>query len=264
MPAVYAHYRFGAKVSRKLEGDLKAIVTEYHPQFVIGLQGPDIFFFYRPLTKNPMIRYGSHLHGIPARSFFERGIKVVGEKGRDSREYAYLLGFLCHFVLDSECHPYVDEMIGKSGVKHLEIEEEFEKKLLRLDGKDPFAFETARLIPADEATSKAICPFYEGISWETVQSSLRWMRRVKRFFTAPGEAKFHVLNTVMKAGGKKYPYYKGLLNQHTDNPRCAKSNLGLWKRLQGAEDVAVSLIKNLDEGIQDGARLGERFDRTFE
>ena len=41
MPAVYAHYRFGAKVSRKLEGDLKEIVTKYHPQFAIGLQGPD-------------------------------------------------------------------------------------------------------------------------------------------------------------------------------------------------------------------------------
>ena len=167
MPAVYAHYRFGAKVSRKLPEDLRKIVTTYHPQFTIGLQGPDIFFFYRPYRKNRIARYGNHLHEIPAREFFEHGVRVVKGTGRESGEYAYLLGFLCHFILDSECHPYVSEMIGETGVLHLEIEEEFEKALLRKDGKDPFAYETARLIPADRATASAIRPFYQGISCQT-------------------------------------------------------------------------------------------------
>ena len=141
MPAVYAHYRFGAKVSRKLPEDLRKIATTYHPQFTIGLQGPDIFFFYRPYRKNRIARYGNHLHEIPAREFFEHGVRVVKGTGRDSGEYAYLLGFLCHFILDSECHPYVSEMIGETGVQHLEIEEEFEKALLRK--RDP------ALLPGD-------------------------------------------------------------------------------------------------------------------
>lgn len=264
MPAVYAHYRFGAKVSRKLEGDLKEIVTKYHPQFAIGLQGPDIFFFYRPFGKNAIIKYGNHLHEIPARSFFEHGLKVVREKGRDSREYAYLLGFLCHFILDSECHPYVNEMIEKIHVQHLEIEEEFEKKLLRLDGKDPFAYEMARLIPTDQDTAQAASSFYEGISPETARCCLRWMKRIKRLLTTPGEAKFQILNTLMKAGGGKYPYYKGLLTQRTDNMKCEGTNLGLWKRFLGAEEVAVSMIRNLDESLREEAKLSERFDRTFE
>ena len=75
MPAVYAHYRFGAKVSRKLPEDLRKIATTYHPQFTIGLQGPDIFFFYRPYRKNRIARYGNHLHEIPAREFFEHGVR---------------------------------------------------------------------------------------------------------------------------------------------------------------------------------------------
>ena len=114
MPALYAHYRFGARVSRRLDGDLKDIVKKYHAQFVIGLQGPDLFFFYRPWSLNRVSKYGYRLHSLSAAPFFEHGISVVKEKGRDSGEYAYLLGFLCHFILDSECHPYVEEMMGET------------------------------------------------------------------------------------------------------------------------------------------------------
>lgn len=118
MPAFYAHDRFGEKAAGKLEEELRQIVMKYYPQFEIGLQGPDIFFFYRPYFKNKVTRYGSHLHNISARSFFEHAPEVVKKYGRDSAEYAYLLGFICHFTLDSECHPYVEKMIQKTGVQH--------------------------------------------------------------------------------------------------------------------------------------------------
>lgn len=62
MPAIYAHDRFGEKVAKKLGGELKRFVFEYYPQFEIGLQGPDIFFFYRPYTKNRVVKYGNQSH----------------------------------------------------------------------------------------------------------------------------------------------------------------------------------------------------------
>lgn len=129
MPAIYAHDRFGEKAAKKLDGELKRFVFEYYPQFEIGLQGSDIFFFYRPYMKNKIIKYGHHLHGISAKPFFEHAMKVINKRGRDSAQYAYLLGFICHYILDSECHPYISQMIEKTGVQHLEIEEEFEKSL---------------------------------------------------------------------------------------------------------------------------------------
>ena len=129
MPAIYAHDRFGEKVAKKLDGELKRFVFEYYPQFEIGLQGSDIFFFYRPYMKNKIVKYGHHLHGISAKPFFEHAMKVINKRGRDSAQYAYLLGFICHYILDSECHPYISQMIEKTGVQHLEIEEEFEKSL---------------------------------------------------------------------------------------------------------------------------------------
>ena len=228
MPALYAHYRFGARVSRCLDGDLKDIVKKYHAQFVIGLQGPDLFFFYRPWSLNRVSKYGYHLHSLSAAPFFEHGISVVKEKGRDSGEYAYLLGFLCHFILDSECHPYVEEMIRETGVQHLEIEEEF-----------------------------------ENMDQDTVKQSLNDLRMVKKLFHAPGAVKQDVINTVMKLLGK-YDKMKGLMNQRVDNPKCQKTNAGLMERFDRAVGIGAKMIRSFDDSVRTGCKLDERFDRTFE
>ena len=93
MPAFYAHSRFGARVTGRMKGDLKEIIRKYYRQFEIGLQGPDLYFFYRAYGSNPVSRYGNYLHGVSAKPFFEHGLHVIRKVGRESREYAYLLGF---------------------------------------------------------------------------------------------------------------------------------------------------------------------------
>ena len=150
MPAFYAHKRFGAQVAKVLPADLSTIVTKHYTAYDIGLQGPDIYFYYRPCYINRIIKTGIGLHHAPARDFFENALRVMKKTPRDSAQYAYLMGFIAHFTLDSECHSYVNHYIEKSGVAHLEIEEEFEKKLLRLDQKDPLAYPYAEKIPRQE------------------------------------------------------------------------------------------------------------------
>ena len=47
------------------------------------------------------------MHEEPGRDFFDLARRVVHcEAGRDAA-LAYALGFVCHFALDSTCHPYV-------------------------------------------------------------------------------------------------------------------------------------------------------------
>lgn len=45
----------------------------------------------------------------------------------------------------------------------MEIEEEFEKKLLRIDNKDPLAYPIAKLVPTDWNTVEAIAPFHPAV-----------------------------------------------------------------------------------------------------
>lgn len=266
MPAIYAHDRFGKEVAERVLGEPGKTVRRYYTQFKIGLQGPDIFFFYRFNTDNPIVSYGQHLHRISALPFFRHAVDIIRKKGCNSREYAYLLGFLCHFILDSECHPYVEDMIEVTGVQHLEIEEEFEKLLLRLDGQDPVGYPLADLIPTDPETVRAIYPFYrtnESITPKIIFQSLRYMKLIKRFLTAPGKLKHAAINTGMKLTGK-YPYVKGLMNQRVDNPNCKESNEGLLTRFDAAIDLAAGIIGSLDESIRTGKPLSERLDRNFE
>lgn len=264
MPAFYAHHCFGAKVSAKMSGNQKDIIDKYYTQFAIGLQGPDIFFFYRPWSSNTITKYGYHLHSISAYPFFEHAVQVVRRKGRDSREYAYLMGFICHFILDSECHPYVDSMINETNVQHLEIEEEFEKYLLRRDGEDALAYPLADLVPTDNTTAVAIYPFYQHISPSTIKRSLEWLKLIKRIFRAPGALKQRILNALMHLTGK-YSYWKGLMHQRIDNPKCKKSNEELLFRFDNAVDIAVTMIQKFDQSIiLEEETLDERFDRTFE
>lgn len=263
MPAFYAHNYFGTKVSEQLEGEVKQIVFKYYKQFEIGLQGPDIFFFYKPYKKNKVSEYGNKLHSISARPFFLHALDVVKKKGRDTKEYAYLLGFICHYILDSECHSYVDEMIAVCGVQHLEIEEEFEKLLLRRNNQDPIGFELAKLVPTDDETAEAIYPFYPGFDQLTVKKSLMDLKMIKKLFTAPGKVKHATINTAMKLTGK-HAQLKGLMNQHQDNPKCYESNDGLLRRFNKAIDVAITMIYAFDESVVEGKKLSERFNRTFE
>lgn len=263
MPAFYAHYRFGAKVFDQISGELKETLKQHHPQFVTGLQGPDIFFFYRPYCLNKVSKYGFRLHKISAYPFFEHARLVIREKGRDSAEYAYLMGVICHFVLDSECHPYVGQMMEELKVQHLEIEEEFEKALLRLDGKEACRYPLARLVPVDDKTARSATPFYEKVTQEEIRRALKDMKMVKRLFYAPGAFKYTVLDILMRLTGK-YKKVKGLMIQRKDNPACRKSSEGLMLRFDRAVKLAVRMLYSFDEGIQKGGALERRFDRTFD
>lgn len=63
MPAAYAHYTFGKKVLANIENpDIRRIITEHRALFDIGLHGPDILFFYRPLKSNPVSKAGHLMH----------------------------------------------------------------------------------------------------------------------------------------------------------------------------------------------------------
>ena len=249
MPALYAHKRFGDAVIAGLSGEIKEVIQKHPLQFRIGLQGPDPYFFYRPILKNHVAKLGSDMHKENADVFFKTARKVIRQKGLDSREYAFILGFICHFALDSECHPYVNAMVEELGVDHMEIEGEFEKYLLRKDKKDALRHPIAKLIPTDIATVKAFKSFFPEISEAEIKESLVTYRLIKHVFTTPSKYKQAVINTLLKI----------LFNE-----LCQVTNEGLEERLGKAVPVAVELLLNYDRSARTGEALVERFKRTYD
>ena len=241
MPSTYAHRRFGADVLQQLPAALQDQIGKNRALFDVGLHGPDLLFYYHAAKSNPVSALGNAMHEQPGRVFFERARGVVRQaKDRDAA-LAYALGFVCHFALDSTCHPYVEAYTRQSGVSHCEIETEFDDMLLRRDGHDPKSFFTASHIRPTAENARVIAPFYEGLTGLQVLDALKGMIAMHRLLQPSGAVKRWVVLTGMKAVGK-YDVLHGLVANPQPNPQCTESNEKLDALYQQAIPLAVRLI----------------------
>lgn len=125
MPDIIVHTRFGAEVLERLEIDVDRNIYNF------GLIGPDPYLFYRFYIapfRHRVNRYSSIMHREHTGDFLIELIK----RGKDDQEiFSYAAGFLCHYALDSNTHPYINRKAKNSFPMHMAIEH----KLDRMTGK---------------------------------------------------------------------------------------------------------------------------------
>lgn len=102
MPSAYAHYKFGKMVIPGLPKDIKNVIKKYPAPFKAGLQGPDFLFYYRAFSKNKINQIGVSIHHKDFYPFMTHAVKIVNKYGKNSSQYSYLLGLICHYVLDKK------------------------------------------------------------------------------------------------------------------------------------------------------------------
>lgn len=175
---------------------------------------------------------------------------------------AYLLGFVCHFALDSACHGYIEHKIAVSGVTHTEIESEFDRSLLLAQGIEPLSARlTGHIVPSAE-NAAAIAPFFEGISAKQVQKALRSMLFYNGLLRAPCPPKRFFVNAALRLTGN-YKEMHGMMIAKKPVPACADSNLRLLKLMNAAAGECVALAENLSAYLGGTAELSPAFDKTF-
>lgn len=261
MPSTYAHLRLGREVLRRLEGRDGDVCTAHEDLFLIGLHGPDVLFYYDALHRNPVSAIGFAMHDRPGREFFTHAREAVSETGDAGRAYAY--GFACHFALDSEAHPYIEDYIHAHGVAHTAIEGEFDRMLLERDGIEPARAYLAGHISTDADGCAVIARFLPDVTAEQVAKALDDMRRYNRLLVAPGRLKRGLIEHELRKTGN-YDDMVGLILRNEPDPRCEESDAALDRIYEGAVDLSLELIGQLgaffDGGVDD---LPPRFDRTF-
>ena len=258
MPSTYAHRRFGADVLQQLPAALQDQIGKNRALFDVGLHGPDLLFYYHAAKSNPVSALGNAMHEQPGRVFFKRARGVVRQaKDRDAA-LAYALGFVCHFALDSTCHPYVEAYTRQSGVSHCEIETEFDDMLLRRDGHDPKNFFTASHIRPTAENARVIAPFYEGVTVDETLAAMKGMITVHHLLQAANPVKRWVVLTGMRVAGK-YEFMHGLVANPQPNPKCVQSSQKLEELYKTAVPLAVRLIEEYAENKP----LGAEYQHTF-
>ncbi|MGN0098402.1 MAG: hypothetical protein ACI38Y_03635 [Candidatus Methanomethylophilaceae archaeon] len=262
MPSTYAHYRFGRDVMASTRGDVCKDIVENLDLYNIGLHGPDILFYHDALVKNRVNAIGFAMHDRPGKEFFGPAKEVLEGMADRSAGRAYLYGFICHFMLDSECHPYIEEKIAESGVSHTRIESEFDRVLLERDGFDPFKKDLTSHIHPSPELSTVISPFLPGVTAEEVEKSLRDMVTYNGYINTPSRLKRTLIERKLKATGNLEDM-GGMLIGLKPEPKCADSNAKLTDLYGNAVRPTAMLMESYLGYLENGDELPSRFDRTF-
>ena len=261
MPSTYAHYLFGEQVLGRLEEKQAQLVRAHRQLYDIGLHGPDILFYYHPLTNNKVNRVGFGMHGRPAEMFFTSAKQACLNAPDKAAALAYAIGFVCHFALDVNCHSYIENKIAVSDVRHTEIESEFDRALLLQRGIEPLSAKLTEHIVASEANARVIAPFF-GVTQKQVKKALRSMKFYNEMMRAPHAGKRFLVNTAMHLTGNWREMHGMMIAKHPI-PACEDSNMRLFKLMRKAQDECVVLIQNFVEYVEGKEELSPAFSRTF-
>ena len=262
MPSTYAHYRLGQQVRRELEGNERKIIEKYPQLYLIGLHGPDILFYYKPLRPNPVNQIGYDLHGHSGKEFFERAKNIINSQKEKEPFLAYTYGVLNHFALDVSCHGYIDEKIAASGISHTEIEVEFDRMLMLMDGKDPLRQNlTEHIVPCME-NAEVIRWFYPKTTPADVREALKGMITYNNMLIAPSRIRRFFIYALLYVSGN-YKEMHGLLVNYRKNPQCEDSNRQLMQYYRQAKLTALRMISQFGTYLDASRGLEPIFDYSF-
>ncbi|MGN0485111.1 MAG: zinc dependent phospholipase C family protein [Lachnospiraceae bacterium] len=262
MPSTYAHYRLGKEVKNSLREEERTVIIKNRELFQIGLHGPDLLFYYKPLKNNPVNQMGFAMHKRPGKEFFANAANVVKEHHSRSRYLAYVYGFICHFALDESCHGYIDEKIAASGLSHTEIEVEFDRMLMVQDNLDPIRQKLTEHIVPTLKNAEVIQAFFQGVDSEKIYKAMKGMIFHNNLLVAPNKGKRLVIDTLLSATGH-YEEMHGLMVNYEKNPQCEDSCRKLWLLYQDAKELAVTLIHEFRDYLEGRLKLDEVYDYTF-
>lgn len=181
MPGFTTHYIIGVKAYNELPScKLKRIIAQNRQLFQLGLQGPDIFFYNLPIIRHRDYRnVGSYMHEHNVQEFFENYLKHLAELTSTyqvEQALAYFCGFLCHYIADSICHPYVYGRIEYNvrrpsnyyHGRHAALENDIDAILLKIyKGKKPSEFNQSTTICLNPQESQFIAQFLSSCINET-------------------------------------------------------------------------------------------------
>lgn len=261
MPTTYTHDLFGKMVLQKLPEEMRGIIKEHQMAYIIGLHGPDILFYYRPFHKNEVNQTGHRMHGEIAADFF-RHCKQQYLLTRDEKVLSYTLGFICHYMLDSSCHPYIYRYTDRTGASHAEIETELDRALMEKNGKNPFRYRPASVVHPDRKTVKVIAALFEGISEKQIRKTLRGMKFYTGILVCRSRWRRRLTLRLMRLTGA-YEEVQGRLMRKQHFARCQESTEELLQMVKCAVPETVTVLEEFYRTLEDPKTINYRFSRNY-
>ena len=283
MPAIITHDLFGEAV---YEGDAYfiGIDPEQRFAFLLGNQGPDPLFYARA---NPSISefsaLGSIMHSRDTDKILVAFHDALDTLTPDEKPVgrAYLLGFLCHYLLDSAVHPLVyanqyalcdagvEGLTRKNGNEiHAVIESEFDEVMLfKRTGKTVATFKPYKEIlqASDETLTiigklysyMAVMVFQRSMQIDVFRKSVKAFRLVQSVFYSRTGMKRSLLARVEELA-RPYSFYRSMSHRALEATECEFDNHegNAWVNPFTKQQSTASLDQLFDQAK---ARVGAAF-----
>lgn len=266
MPAFYAHTTFGEQVVAYLPPSLREQLLSNKDCFTLGFQGPDILFYHKPLSSNPIKSKGMDLHLTSAKEFFINcAKKIQSANGEEKQALAsYVAGFICHFSLDNACHGHIYQLEA-TGISHGRIESEFDKYLKRKNGKKVWGDNAASVLKNKNGVVSATVANILAVPEPSVKKSMKTMKQINGLFSSKSKLFHRFAHRVLKKM-KAEEKFGGMFLHFEDDAECSKLNLVLEKQLENAIETTarriVYFFDNLDT-IATTGKIDPVFDKDY-
>lgn len=260
MPSVYAHYRFGNQLLATMPGDIRRTVQRFRQLFDMGLHGPDIFFYASPLVKTEAAFLGIKYHELTGEDLFTRVCRSLRLQPSEAAN-SYLYGLLCHYCLDSQCHPYVRQAAVTGEISHAALETELERYFLEADGKIPaIGQDLSRHISLTAGECETVARFYPPAEARDVKNAVRSMAFYTKLFATPEGPRRTLIEKGVGLAGKNF---KEML---IPAQKPAKTDFwlpGLVDCWEQALQVFPEMLNQLQAHMTYNAPLGKEFEDAF-
>lgn len=193
MPDIAQHHAFGQDVYRSLPEEIQSWILP--DPYGFALYGPDIWFTFQPWKRRS--GRGRRMHTTKTGAFLTALARRTREGSAPRETFSYLAGFLCHYALDSNAHPYIvwqTTEIWPTPRAHRDLEHALDAALLKREGswgeRHPVTDHHMPPLRLPETLSEDLDAVYGEIyGWEKVLPALnrcyRWYRTLFRHMELP-------------------------------------------------------------------------------
>ena len=258
MPSNYAHYRFGAQLIGQLPPQVQRTIGRFRQLYDMGLHGPDILYYQNfPMSGK---RLGDKFHTQTGKVYFEHVCRYVRLSPSEGA-LAYLYGVLAHYALDSLSHPFINRMAGQGKATHTQIETEFDRFLLELDGKKPpYMQDLSGHMKLTPGECQTVAGFYTNVTPGTVRTCVDNMAAATRFLVIPQSGRRRLLEKTLPV---VMPQWSGRLMPVHPNRACSELNPSLLRLYEMAMERYPVLLEQVRGHLRRKAPLGTDFSVPF-
>lgn len=257
MPSNYAHHRFGQETFRMLPPKLQKTIRRFPQLYTVGLHGPDLFFYFSPFWDTTVGALGKQYHQKSGREYFAEVCKMYRERPTEGAQ-SYLYGLLAHYCLDSICHPFVHLQTDTGPIGHTELEVEFDRHLMMLDGiPSPETEDFSPWFRLTRGECLTVSEFYPPATAGNIHTAVWNIRCISRLLA--------MKNRPLLAKGISL-FGDSIRQQMILSPanhKCMHLNKDMEAHYQQALEKFPVLVEQLFDHLEKGAPLGDDFAPTF-